>query len=52
MEQKELTEQEFIEKTISQWVCGYSNKYEQAQLLKIILNKIKALEEKQNEKRK
>jgi len=40
-----MNEQEFINKVLAQWDTAYSAKVEQKELLKIILNKIKILEE-------
>ena len=41
------TEQEiFVEKVLNNWNTAYSSRQEQAQLIRILLNRVKALEEK------
>jgi len=41
-----MERQEFIDKVLSQWNSAYARKDEQAELLRIILDRLQKLEEK------
>lgn len=48
MEQEITEEEKFIDKVLSQWNTAYARKDEQAELIRIILNKLEELESQIN----